>query len=157
MEAPAPMSPGFFFAVLAAAAMHAGWNAFLKVKLEPFLAMTLITGSAGLVGVPFLVLFGFPRLEAWPWLIASVVIHLGYYFAMSEAYRRADMGQIYPIARGGAALLTAATSLALLREAISAQALCGIALLGCGIILIAFLGRRRHVGFDPAAIGFALL
>ena len=68
----------------------------------------MITGAGGLVGVPLLIAFGFPRLEAWPWLIASVVIHLGYYFALSEAYRRADMGQIYPIARGGAPLLTAA-------------------------------------------------
>ena len=44
---PTTMSPFVFGAVLAAAAMHAGWNAFLKVKLEPFLAMTLITGCAG--------------------------------------------------------------------------------------------------------------
>ena len=104
MDAPTTMSPGVFAAVLAAAALHAGWNSFLKVKLEPFLAMTLITGAGGLVGVPLLIAFGFPRLEAWPWLMASVVIHLGYYFALSEAYRRADMGQIYPIARGALGL-----------------------------------------------------
>ena len=110
MDAPTTMSPGVFAAVLAAAALHAGWNAFLKVKLEPFLAMTLITGAGGLVGVPLLIAFGFPRLGAWPWLMASVVIHLGYYFALSEAYYRADMGQIYPIARGAAPLLTASAT-----------------------------------------------
>ena len=48
MDAPTTMSPSVFAAVLAAAALHAGWNAFLKVKLEPFLAMTLITGAGGL-------------------------------------------------------------------------------------------------------------
>jgi drug/metabolite transporter (DMT)-like permease len=157
MDNPTTMSTGVFAAVLAAAALHAGWNAFLKVKLEPFLAMTLITGAGGLVGVPLLIAFGFPRLEAWPWLIGSVVIHLGYYFALSEAYRRADMGQIYPIARGGAPLLTAAVSVGILHEPIGFKAALGIAVLGCGIILIAFLGRRRHATFDPAAIGFALL
>jgi drug/metabolite transporter (DMT)-like permease len=157
MDAPATMSSGVFAAVLAAAALHAGWNAFLKVKLEPFLAMTLITGAGGLVGVPLLIAFGFPRLEAWPWLIGSVVIHLGYYFALSEAYRRADMGQIYPIARGAAPLLTAAAAVGLLHEPITFQAACGIAVLGCGITLIAFLGRRRQAAFDPVAIGFALL
>ena len=157
MDAPTTMSPGVFAAVLAAAALHAGWNAFLKVKLEPFLAMTLITGAGGLVGVPLLIAFGFPRLEAWPWLMASVVIHLGYYFALSEAYRRADMGQIYPIARGAAPLLTASATVGLLHEPLSLQSAAGIAVLGCGIMLIALLGRRRHAAFDPVAIGFALL
>jgi drug/metabolite transporter (DMT)-like permease len=117
----------------------------------------LITGSGGLVGVPLLIAFGFPRLEAWPWLIASVVIHLGYYFALSEAYRRADMGQIYPIARGAAPLLTAAATVGLLHEPMTFQSAAGIAVLGCGIILIAFLGRRRQAAFDPVALGFALL
>lgn len=154
---PTTMEPGVFAAVLAAAALHAGWNAFLKVKLEPFLAMTLITGAGGVVGIPLLIAFGFPRLEAWPWLMGSVVIHLGYYFALSEAYRRADMGQIYPIARGGAPLLTAAVAVGFLHEEIGVRAMLGIAVLGCGIILIAFLGRRRHAQFDPVAIGFALL
>jgi drug/metabolite transporter (DMT)-like permease len=157
MEAPTTMSPAVFAAVLAAAALHAGWNAFLKVKLEPFLAMTLITGAGGVVGIPLLIAFGFPRLEAWPWLIASVVIHLGYYFALSEAYRRADMGQIYPIARGGGPLLTAAISVGILHEQIGFKAALGIALLGCGIMLIALLGRRQQAKFDPVAIGFALL
>jgi hypothetical protein len=74
-----------FGAVLAAAAMHAGWNAVLKVRLEPFLAMTLITGCAGIAAVPFLVVFGWPKAEAWPWLIGSIVLHLGYYLALAEA------------------------------------------------------------------------
>ena len=157
MDQPTTMSPGVFLAVLAAAALHAGWNSFLKVKLEPVLAMTLITGAGGLAGVPLLIAFGFPRLEAFPWLIASVVIHLGYYFALTEAYRRADMGQVYPIARGGAPLMTASISVLALHEPIGFKAALGIAVLGCGIILIAFLGRRRQTAFDPQAVGFALL
>jgi hypothetical protein len=36
-----------------------------------------------------------------------VVIHLGYYIGLSEAYRTGDMGQVYPIARGAAPLMTA--------------------------------------------------
>src|SRR5215217_3607902 len=111
MDAPTTMSPSVFAAVLAAAAMHAGWNAVLKVRLEPFLAMTLITGAAGIVCIPLLIVFGWPRAEAWPWLIGSIVLHLAYYVALTEAYRRADMSQIYPIARGSAPILTASASL----------------------------------------------
>jgi drug/metabolite transporter (DMT)-like permease len=150
------MEPSVFGAVLAAAAMHAGWNAFLKVRLEPFLAMTLITAGSGLIGVPLLVIFGWPRAEAWPWLVTSIVLHLGYNTALAEAYRRADMSQIYPIARGGAPLLTAAVSLVVLREPIAAQAALGIGVLGSGIILMSLAGRRKDVAADPVAIGFAL-
>jgi drug/metabolite transporter (DMT)-like permease len=151
------MEPLVFAAVLAAAAMHAGWNSFLKVSLEPFLAMTLVSAMAGVAAIPLLLAFGFPRLEAWPWLIGSVVIHLGYYFALSEAYRRADMGQIYPIARGGAPLLTAVASRFFVMEPISAMALAGIAALGSGVALMSVLGRRRGAAFDGVAVAFALL
>jgi drug/metabolite transporter (DMT)-like permease len=145
-----------FAAVLAAAAMHAGWNAVLKVRLEPFLAMTLITGAAGIVGVPLLAVFGWPRAEAWPWLIGSVVLHLAYYVALTEAYRRADMGQLYPIARGGAPLLTASASLLILQEPISLQGALGVAFLGSGVALMSLRGARKHEPLDRAAIGFAL-
>jgi drug/metabolite transporter (DMT)-like permease len=145
-----------FGAVLAAAAMHAGWNAVLKVRLEPFSAMALIAACSGVTALPFLAAFGWPKAAAWPWLIASVVLHLGYYLALAEAYRRADMSQVYPIARGGAPLLTAAASLVLVREPIAVQAGLGIALLGSGVALMSLRGARKHEPLDPAAVGFAL-
>ncbi|MDR4306062.1 EamA family transporter [Chelatococcus sambhunathii] len=144
-----------FLAVLAAAAMHAGWNAFLKLRIEPFLAMTLVTAGAGAVGLPGLIAFGFPKLEAWPWLIASLVLHLGYYLALTQAYARADMSQMYPIARGGAPLITAFASLALIGESVSPVQALGIAALGCGVMLISLLGRRKGAHFDLGALGFA--
>ena len=152
---PAGMELHVFLAVLAAAALHAGWNAFLKLRIEPFLAMTLVTTCGGVIGVPAMLVFGAPKLEAWPWLLVSTALHLGYYVALTEAYRRADMSQIYPIARGGAPLVTAFASVALLGESLSALQGLGIAALGCGVMLISLLGRRKGARFDPAALGFA--
>ena len=146
-----------FLAVLAAAAMHAGWNAFLKLKIEPFLAMTLVTAGAGLAAVPGLIAFGFPKADSWPWLAASVFFHLGYNASLAEAYRRADMSQIYPIARGGAPLLTAMVGVGYAGEAMSGLQTVGIALLGLGVMQISVLGRRKGARFDPAALGFAAL
>jgi drug/metabolite transporter (DMT)-like permease len=148
--------PVVFGAVLAAAAMHAGWNALLKIRLEPFLSMTLITVSAGLIGVPFLLAFGLPRSAAWPWLLASLTFHLGYYVALTEAYRRAEVSQIYPIARGGAPLLAALASLLLLAEPISVQAAAGIVILGSGVAIMS-LGGRGSAAMDRNAIVFALI
>jgi drug/metabolite transporter (DMT)-like permease len=150
------MDPVVFAAVLAAAAMHASWNAFLKLRLEPLQAMTLIAAASGLIGLPFLLWFGWPRSEAFPWLFGSMVLHQGYYVALTEAYRRADMSQVYPIARGGAPLLTAMASLVLLREPISFQASVGIGVLGAGVVLMSLRGSRKHQAIDRVAIAFAL-
>lgn len=148
--------PVVFGAVLAAAAMHAGWNAFLKLRIEPFLAMTLITAGAGVIGVPFMLIFGTPKAAAWPWLLGSVALHLGYYVALTEAYRRAEMSQIYPIARGGAPLITALISLLLLAEPISPRVAAGVVILGSGVTLMS-LRTRGSAPTDPFAISFALL
>ena len=40
-----------FLAVLLAAAMHAGWNALLKLDVEPLRAITLISIAAGMPAV----------------------------------------------------------------------------------------------------------
>jgi drug/metabolite transporter (DMT)-like permease len=143
-------------AVLAAAAMHAGWNALLKLRLDPFHSMTLITIGAGLIGVPFLLVFGAPKAAAWPWLLASLVFHLGYFLALTEAYRRAEVSQVYPIARGGAPLLTSLASLLLLAEPVSGQAAAGILILGSGVAIMSLCGRGG-AAMDRTAIVFALI
>ena len=150
------MTTDVFLAVLVAAAMHAGWNAVLKVRLDPLTAVTLVTGAAGVIGLPFLVAFGMPRSEALPWLFGSVALHLAYNAALAEAYRHADMGQVYPIARGGAPLLTALASAVVVGEPFSTTAAVGVAILGTGIGLIA-VGRGQAEGFDPRAVLYAAL
>jgi drug/metabolite transporter (DMT)-like permease len=152
----ASVDPFVFGAVLAAAAMHASWNAFLKLRLTPLQGMTLIAAASGLIALPFLVAFGWPKAEAWPWLFASMLLHIGYYIALTEAYRRADMSQVYPIARGGAPLLTAGASLLLIGEPLSLQAGIGIGVLGAGVVLMSLRGGRAHQAIDRLAVVFAL-
>ena len=146
------IDPMVFAAVLSAAAMHAGWNASLKLKLDPFLAMTRITALAGIIAAPTLVYFGFPKLASWPWLIGSIVLHLAYYVALTEAYRRADMSQVYPIARGGAPLLTTAGALLFINEPVTAQGLAGIITLGGGVVLMSFAGREKSLDWITIAL-----
>jgi drug/metabolite transporter (DMT)-like permease len=150
------MTATVFAAVIAAAAMHAGWNALLKVRLDPFLAMVLVTSCSALAALPLLVAFGWPKAEAWPWLLASLALHLGYYGTLTEAYRRADMSQVYPIARGGAPLLTAVASVTILQEPVGLLPSLGVAVLAGGVILMSLRGRRIGTAFDPVAVAFAL-
>jgi drug/metabolite transporter (DMT)-like permease len=144
-----------FFAVLVGAACHAGWNAFLKIKLEPFTAMALIAIMSAIVVLPVIPLVGIPRAEAWPWMVASVIFHLGYFIGLTEAYRTGDMGQVYPIARGSAPLMTAIVSTVFVGEAIGLRGWLGILVLVSGVFLLSMRGGR-DLHFDRRAVMFAL-
>ena len=146
-----------FIAVLAAAACHAGWNALLKLDLEPIVATAVVAVASGLVAVPFAVLAGLPNAPAWPYLVASVVIHIGYYAALAEAYRGGDLGHVYPIARGSAPLLTAVLASLLIGERLGGHGWAGVLLLTVGILLLAVRGGRLGERFNARAVGFALL
>jgi drug/metabolite transporter (DMT)-like permease len=145
-----------FLAVLFGAACHAGWNAFLKIKLEPFTAMALIAIMSAIVVLPVLLFLPIPPAPAWPWLVASMVFHLGYFAGLSEAYRTGDMGQVYPIARGTAPLMTALASTFIIGEAIGLRGWLGILVLVSGVFLLSMRGGR-DLHFDKRAVAFALL
>jgi drug/metabolite transporter (DMT)-like permease len=144
-----------FFAVLFGAACHAGWNAFLKIRLEPFSAMALIAIMSALVVLPVLPFVGIPAAAAWPWIIGSVIFHLGYFIGLTEAYRTGDMGQVYPIARGSAPLMTAVASTIFVGETIGLRGWIGILILVGGVFLLSMRGGR-DLHFDKRAVAFAL-
>ena len=145
-----------FIAVLFAAACHAGWNALIKVGLDPLSTTTLISVGSGIVALAFAPLVGMPASAAWPWLLASVVIHLVYFASLIESYRTGDLGQVYPIARGSAPLMTAAVTSIFVGEKLSTLGWTGIVALVAGVFLLSARGGRQLAEIDRRAIGFAL-
>jgi drug/metabolite transporter (DMT)-like permease len=145
-----------FLAVLFAAACHAGWNALIKIGLDPLSTTTLISIGSGLVALVFVPLVGVPALPAWPWLAASVAIHLIYFASLIESYRTGDLGQVYPIARGSAPLMTATATTVFVGEALTVVGWMGIVSLVIGVLLLSTRGGRALAGVDRRAIGFAL-
>jgi drug/metabolite transporter (DMT)-like permease len=145
-----------FAAVLFAAACHAGWNAAIKRGLDPLASTVSIAIGSAVVAIPIVPIVGLPIAAAWPWVIASVLIHLFYFAALIESYRAGDMGQVYPIARGSAPLLTAAGTALLIGEYTAPIAWLGIVLLAGGVILLSLRGGRDLAQLDRRAVGFAL-
>lgn len=124
--------------LLAAAIMHATWNALLKSdrldRLATFAAI-MMTGSAiGACAVPFL-----PMIQpaAWKFMVMSVVIHLGYYACLLKAYSYGDLSHTYPIARGLGPLLVALASGLLVGEHLRRQDLLGVLLSSCALVTLA--------------------
>lgn len=146
-----------FVAVLFAALCHAGWNAAVKRGLDPLATTILMSIGAALVGVVMLAFTGLPATAAWPWVIASVLIHLVYFAALIESYAAGDMGLVYPLARGSAPLMTATAAAVLLEEHLGLLGWVGIAVLAAGVLLLSLRGRRDLAHLDRRAIFFALL
>jgi drug/metabolite transporter (DMT)-like permease len=144
-----------FAAVLLAAAAHAAWNAAIKRGLDPLATTVLIAVGAGAVAVPILAWVGLPAAAAWPWVIASVFVHLGYFAGLIEAYRAGDMSQVYPIARGAAPLLTALVSTAALGERLGLLGWIGLLCLAGGVVTLSLRGGDL-ARLDRRAVGFAL-
>jgi drug/metabolite transporter (DMT)-like permease len=146
-----------FLAVLSAAVFHASWNALLKMRAEPRVATTLVAVASAVVAAPLAAYAGIPQAAAWPWLLASVTIHIGYFLGLSAAYRVGDLGQVYPIARGTAPLLTAVIATYWLGEHLGPRGILGVIVLAGGILLLAVKGGRALQRFNGPAVAFALL
>jgi drug/metabolite transporter (DMT)-like permease len=145
-----------FAAVLFAAACHAAWNAAIKIGSDTLSATVLIAVGAGIVGVALLPFVGVPLAAAWPWVVASIVVHLFYFIGLSEGYRVGDLGQVYPLARGTAPLMTATLSVPLVGEALGPLGWAGILALAGGVLLLSVRGGRALARFDAHATGLAL-
>jgi drug/metabolite transporter (DMT)-like permease len=146
--------------LLAAALMHATWNALLKSDRSDRLAtfgIIMTTGTVmGLVAVPFL-----PMIEpgAWKFLALSVAIHLAYYTFLLKAYSYGDLSHTYPIARGLGPLLVALVSGQLIGEHLRTQDIIGVLLLSGSLVALAMplRGKPAVGGRHGLATLFAVL
>jgi len=116
----------------------------------------VISVGAALVAAAFLPLVGVPAAASWPWCAASVLIHLFYFAALIESYRAGDLGQVYPIARGSAPLMTAVATTVFVGERLGILGWFGIILLVAGVLLLSLRGGRDLARLDRKAVGFAL-
>ena len=142
--------------VLVAAVIHAAWNAVLKASGERFLTFNVIaaTGTGlGILAAPFVAL---PGAAAWPFLIASALIHNGYYVLLLLSYRHGDLSQVYPLARGTAPLAVTVLAAFFAGEVPNPTGLAGVALVSLGIISLMFAGGRpRGTALKPVILALA--
>lgn len=129
-------------AVLFAALLHATWNALIKSGTDKLLDAITLCIAAGLLAALALPFLPPPARASWPYLAASLAIHVAYFSLVAAAYRTADMSFIYPLMRGLAPLFTALIVAAMLHEVPGTGGWLGIALLCAGVALLVSDGRR---------------
>jgi phosphonate utilization associated putative membrane protein len=153
------LSGPIVLAVLFGALLHAAWNALIKSGRDKALDTALVHSVGIFIAVPLVMVTGLPPMAAWPYLAASLLIHIGYYIALSGAYKHGDLSLTYPVMRGCSPLLVALGSLSFIGEAISATAWAGVALLCVGVVTLGLSPsalRENDEGRRGKALAFAL-
>jgi len=154
------MEPLAILLALAAAVLHATWNALVKANRDRFAAMTALT-AFGLVGGPVLILLDdAPAPEAWPFIVTSMTIHIGYNTFLLLAYRAADLSHAYPLARGSAPLLATVGGVMLAADVLPPNAWLGVGIVCAGILMLSLNYSVRTMGWGglgwPLATGLMI-
>ena len=149
------MSTIVFIAVIAAALLHAAWNALVKGGQDKHLAMTAVVLGHAPIAVVILPFVPSPAPESWPYLAAGIGLHLGYQLFLLNSYRLGDLTQVYPIARGTAPLLVAGISIAFLGVSLTSVELLAVLTIGAGIMSLSLVRQRDGLrNLNAAALAF---
>ncbi len=130
------MSGFIFSCILVAALMHALWNVLLKSGSDKPLETAAANFVTALLALPVLLIYGLPEPETYPYIAASIVLHLAYFYLVASAYRFGDLNLAYPIMRGTAPILTLVFGYLFLNEQVSNSVMTGIFLVSAGVILL---------------------
>ena len=141
--------------VLFAALLHAVWNALLKSSADCLVELTNLNLSAGFVALAVVPFVGFPAKESFPFLLATLFLHCGYYAFLILSYDRGGLSLVYPIARGGSPVLVALASALFLGEVLNGAQALGVLIITASIAGLAFAGGVRLAFAGGVRLAFA--
>ena len=131
--------------VVTAAVLHAAWNALAKRGGDQLLFLWSSVSVASLLFLPLGLLRlaedGFPAV-AVPFVIATIVLHALYFWALGRSYRSGDFSVVYPIARGLGVALVPVVALVVFDERLSPLGSLGVGLVVAGIVGLQLGGVR---------------
>jgi drug/metabolite transporter (DMT)-like permease len=136
------MLPGTVAMVLAAAVAHAVWNLASKFKRgDAVLFVGAYTCASALLCFPISLAFGASAQQMldgrlWGGAAVSAVLHTAYSLILQAGYDRAELGVVYPVARGIGPVLTMLFAILLLGEQLSTGAMFGASLVVAGILVV---------------------
>ena len=154
-------SPGAVpLVVLAAAVLHAIWNALAHEMRDHLVGFALINVAIIACTVVLACVTPIPHAAAWPFIIASAVLEVLYQSLLLSAYRLGDFAQMYPLARGTSPLLVAIWATVVLGRPLGPVQLAGVLLISFGLLALAFpkgLPSRAQWPALAAAVGTGVM
>jgi drug/metabolite transporter (DMT)-like permease len=153
------VTPLIAAAVLLAAVTHAAWNAIAHGIRDRLVAFTLVGGGGAICGAAIAGFAPLPAADAWPYLAASVGIHMAYMYLLMKSFTLGDFGQVYPIARGVAPMVVTLLAAVFVGEVPDALQTSGVVVASAGLggaALWGMRGRRKDWPAVGAAVGTGL-
>jgi drug/metabolite transporter (DMT)-like permease len=144
------------FAVLFSALLHATWNSLAHAVSDRLVGFALIGVSDMVVGGLIAAFSGLPPAGAWPFIVASAVLHVAYNLLLLASYELGEFSQMYPLARGTSPWVVALVSVVWLGRELPLSELLGVLAVSGGLIALVFIGGRPGRA-DLPALGAALL
>jgi drug/metabolite transporter (DMT)-like permease len=95
--------------------------------------------------------------EAVPFVLASTVLELAYFWMLARAYRQAELSLVYPIARGLAPVLVLVGSVLILGQRMAAAGVLGVFIVAIGVVLVRGLRSPASWLDVTMAVGIACL
>ncbi len=149
------MSVTIMIIVLFAALLHATWNFLVKGGDDKFISMSaVVIGHAPFAAIA-LIFSPLPDVTAIPYLLAGVLLHLGYQLFLLTSYRIGDLTQVYPLARGAAPLIVAGVSVVFLGLHLSRLETAAIVVIATGIMSLTIV--RGNNGLRNSRAAFSAL
>ena len=125
---------------LAAACLHAGWNVLLAGARDSEAATAVALVVAAVAFAPVAVVTWNVEAKAWPYIVASAALELLYFGLLAAAYRRSELGLVYPLARGAAPVLVLVGSVAILGRGPGVAEAIGVVVIAAGVLLVRGVG-----------------
>ncbi|MCA8501136.1 DMT family transporter [Burkholderia multivorans] len=166
------MQSGTIAIVLAAAVAHAVWNLASKYKREDTLVFVWAYSCVStLLCVPIGIAQMAKGQQTIDWQLAvgaavSAALHIVYSLTLQAGYDRAELGVVYPVARGTGPLLTILFAMLFMGERLTPVAMLGACLVVAGIFVVTghpathgrapFKGMLWGVATGAAIAGYTL-
>ena len=144
---------GLFSAVTLAAA-----NVAVKMGTDILVGRAILSTSAALLSLPFLLLVPAPDSATLEALMLAVPAHFFYQLCLVRSMSRGDLSLVFPVMRGAAPLLSALAAFLLLGESLTPVALVGLLIATSAVLIFAIppSGERLLAHPDASALGWAL-
>ena len=156
MDSSTTLSLTVTLAVLVAAVTHATWNAIAHGIKDQTLAFALIGVGGVAVSIPLVIVAALPRSSSWPYLLASVGIHVFYNLLLMRCYRLGEFSQVYPLARGTSPLVVTILAAIFVHEHLAFAQVAGVVVVSAGLGVLVLAGRRPGRAAFAAAVGTGL-
>jgi drug/metabolite transporter (DMT)-like permease len=147
------LSAGVAAAILAAALLHASWNALIKGAGDKGLYTLLLHACSGAIGLIGLMFTGLPAADSWPYAGTSALLHTLYIAGLMRAYEGGQLAVSYVLMRGLPPLLIALVATTLLGETLGWAGMAGVLCISAGVLSMGALAGQalRHVLAHPSA------